>query len=148
MMASSELQAELDLIVESGASARLALTMLAEGDDSRELGESMRACAEIETATASQGWRIAWTQKAEEGIGRSLHSLMNVSEAEATDAYWISAARFSERTALSPLYSDQIPVDQVNIGWLLASGPADQAMDALLVIFGEAIVDLSEKANS
>ncbi len=108
----------------------------------------MLACSEIEAATQSQGWRIAWTQKAEDGISRNLHNLMSVSEAEATNAYWISAARFSERTALSPSYSDPTPVDQVNIGFLLASGPADQAREALHVIAMEAVGDLSEKSNS
>ena len=147
-MATEDLQAELDLVLENVASAGFALKVLAEADDVDEFDDAMHACADIEAAAPSQGWRIVWTQKAEEGIGRTLHNLLKVSEADATNAYWFSAARFSERVAHDPDYSDPTPVDQVNIGWLLATGPTDLAMDTLLGIAIEAIGDLSQKSKS
>ena len=147
-MATEDLQAELDLVLENVASAGFALKVLAEADDVDEFDDAMHACADIEAAAPSQGWRIVWTQKAEEGIGRTLHNLLKVSEADATNAYWFSAARFSERVAHDPDYSDPTPVDQVNIGWLLATGPTDLAMDTLLGIAIEATGDLSQKSKS
>ena len=141
-MAGSKLQAELDLILESVPSARPALTTLAEADDITKFGDAMYACAEIEAAMPipSQGWRILWTQKAEDGIVRGIRKLMSVSEVEAANAYWIAAAGFSERVAASPDYFDPTPKNQVNIGWLLGTGQADKTIHALIVIFGEILL--------
>ena len=147
-MAAGNLQAALDLILERVESAGPTLTTLAEADNLKEWGDAMVACTEIEAANLNQGWRIAWTQKAEDGIGRNLRKAVGVSDAEATDAYWFSAARFSESMALSPDYPDPTPVDQVNIGWLLATGTADDAIDTLVVIHMVAMVDLAQKSDS
>jgi len=144
-MVEHNLNEELQNLLDGAPRTTAALRQLAECYDLDLLYDLIDLCIRVEESYPSQGWRIAWTRAAEQAIPRMLSSRHHVSGNAATEAFWSAAAGFAERVRDDPETAEvSIPTQGVNIGWILGTGPADAAKDALTVISMEAILAMNE----